>query len=113
LWNWTTINFSRRVQKNKLLFFLCDLCVFAEALAKAPDSSGILFLENKIQRGWQPLKKKPPFPTKGTAAYKSKTKMLHAYSIFVGVPYARTLNKFMIPARFSDLRSKRTLPVHL
>jgi hypothetical protein len=56
-------------------------------------------------------KKKPPFPTKGTAAYNPKQRCC-IHSIFVGVPYARTLNKFMIPARFSDLRSKRTLPIH-
>jgi hypothetical protein len=46
------------------------------------------------------LKKKPPFPTKGTAAYNPKQKCCGKRNIFVGVPYARTLNKFRFQQGF-------------
>jgi len=54
---------------------------------------------------WTNLKqKKPPFPNKERRLYNPKQRCCKIYSISVGVPYARTLNKFLIPARFSDLR---------
>jgi hypothetical protein len=51
--------------------------------------------------------KKPPFPNKERRLYNPKQRCCEIHSISVGVPYARTLNKFMIPTRFSDLRSPK------
>jgi len=48
--------------------------------------------------------KKPPFSTKERRLIIQNKNAGQTYSTFVGVPYARTLNKFPIPARFSDLR---------
>ena len=48
--------------------------------------------------------KKAAVPEQGTAALISKTKTLQTYSVSVGVPYARTLNKILLTGRFSDLR---------